>query len=294
MRRIIILIVVVLLLGGGGVYYYKLGGSPDVKRDRALGKARKYMAEAKVREAILEYRNALSADPRSAEAHYEFGMALLRQGDGQAGYRELVRAKDLKPDFSLARYRLGIMYVANKDIKRANDELEKIRERDKDAKEGYYLAAQIALAERQPDVALKALESVLNKESNQASIYVDIGHVHITKKEYLAAESAYRKALEIDPKFHGARVALSRLYSATGKQEQAEQELLIATKADPENENLLHVLGIFYSRSRRFDDLEKLYEDLLKKKPDSSISKKRLVEINFLQNDSSRAKQLIN
>ena len=44
---------------------------------------------------------------------------------------------------------------------------------------------------------------------------------------------------------------------------------MLATKADPENEELLHVLGNFYSSTRRYDDLEKLYQDLLKKKPDS-------------------------
>ena len=81
----------------------------------------------------------------------------------------------------------------------------------------------------------------------------------MSKKDFRAAESAFRKALEIDPKFHRARVALAQLYAATGKQDQAEQELLLATKADPENEELLHVLGSFYTSTRRFDDLEKLY-----------------------------------
>ena len=68
---------------------------------------------------------------------------------------------------------------------------------------------------------------------------------------------------------------------------------MLATKADPENEELLHVLGNFYSSTRRYDDLEKLYQDLLKKKPDSLIAKKRLVEIYFAKNDRKQAKQYI-
>ena len=35
-----------------------------------------------------------------------------------------------------------------------------------------------------------------------------------------------------------ALVSLAQQYAATGKQEQAEQELLLATKADPENEGI--------------------------------------------------------
>ena len=69
----------------------------------------------------------------------------------------------------------------------------------------------------------------------------------MSKKDFPAAEPHFGKRLEIDPKFHRARVALAQLYAATGKQDKAEQELLLATKADPENEELLHVLGSFYS-----------------------------------------------
>ena len=164
MKRIVLSVGLIAILGGGGLYAYsKLGGSPEAKRDRALKKAQEYLAQAKVNEAVIEYKNALSADPRSAEAHYEFGMALLKQGDGWAGYRELVRATDLKPDFIKARYQVALIHAVNKDIKRANEELEKIRQQDKDAKEAHYLAAQIAMAEKQPDSALKELEAALTK-----------------------------------------------------------------------------------------------------------------------------------
>ena len=90
MRKIILGVVALLVLGGGILAYSRLGGSPEVKRERALKKAADYMAQAKVNEAIIEYKNALSADPSSAETHYDFGMALLKQGDSRAGYRELV------------------------------------------------------------------------------------------------------------------------------------------------------------------------------------------------------------
>jgi predicted Zn-dependent protease len=69
--------------------------------------------------------------------------------------------------------------------------------------------------------------------------------------------------------------------------------LLLATKADPENEELLHVLGSFYTSTRRFDEVEKLYQDLLKKNPHSIVAKKRLVEIYFNKNERKQAKQYI-
>ena len=135
MRKIILGVVALIILSGGVFAYSKLGGSPEVKRDRALKRAQEYLAQAKVNEAIVEYKNALKADPSSAEAHYEIGMALLSRATARAGYRELVRAADLKPDFIKARFQLALIHAANKDTKRAKQELEKIRQQDKDAKE---------------------------------------------------------------------------------------------------------------------------------------------------------------
>ena len=66
MKRIVLIVgLLAIVLAGGVVAYSKLGGSPEVKRERALKKAREYLAEAKINEAVIEYRNALSADENS-------------------------------------------------------------------------------------------------------------------------------------------------------------------------------------------------------------------------------------
>ena len=139
MRKIILGVVALLVLVGGVLAYNRLGGSPEVKRDRALKKAQEYLSQAKVNEAIIEYKNALQADPGSPEAHYEFGLALLKQQEFRTAYNEFVRAADLKPDFIPARFQLASMHAASKDTERAKQELEKIRQVDRDAKETHLL-----------------------------------------------------------------------------------------------------------------------------------------------------------
>src|SRR4029077_7867065 len=109
--------------------------------------------------------------------------------------------------------------------------------------------------------------------------------IYAGKKAFKKAEEFYRKSLEIDPKLIQARVALPRLYLAMGDQSTAEQELILATHADPENENLLHIRAGEYTGTHTFDEFEKLYLDLLKKKPDSLMAKKRLAEFYILKGD---------
>ena len=101
---------------------------------------------------------------------------------------------------------------------------------------------------------------------------------------------AYRKVLELNPKLLRAREGLAAIYMAKGDQEKARQELIIATKTDPENEDALHRLGDFYLQTKRFDEYEKFYREFLQKKPKSIAAKKKMVEILLSKGDLKTAK----
>jgi tetratricopeptide (TPR) repeat protein len=279
MKRLVLFGLIIVVLGGGVFAYYQYGGSPEMRRDRYLKKGQDYLKQSKLNEAIAEFRNAVKTDPRSAEARFELAMALLRRGDAKGGYGELVRALDLKADLIKARYQLGLLFLQMRDTAHAKQHLEILRENDRNAFETRYLAAKIALAESLPDKAVTELKEIVKNDPEKAFIYVDIGVVYFAAKNFRSAEEAFQKALQISPKLASARVGLAQLYVYTGNQEKAEAELIRATQEDPENENLLHLLGLFYSRLRKLDEFEKIYLDLVKKKPNSLIARKRLAEL---------------
>src|ERR1700752_1986750 len=118
-RSVVLAGVILLLLGGGHFAYYRLFGSPEMNRDRYLAEARNYLKESKINEAIIEFRNAVKADPRSSEARFEFGMTLMKRGDIRGAYQELVRAVDLTPDFAKARYELAKIFLMGGKLKEA-------------------------------------------------------------------------------------------------------------------------------------------------------------------------------
>jgi len=241
------------------------------------------------------FKNALQVDPTFAEAHYQIGLVLLQKRDFQQALAEFGRAIDQKPEMTKARYQVGTLYALSQDIPKANEQLARIKEQEQNSLQVRYLAATIALAEKDPDKALKELQEALvqaKKENSHdiARLYVEAGAVQAIKKDLRAAEISYREALEIEPGFLPARVALTRLYVAAGNEAKAEEELTIATSADPENEALLHILGDLYSRTRRYDDYEKLYRELLQKKPSSIVAKKRMIEILIVKGNLQQAK----
>jgi putative PEP-CTERM system TPR-repeat lipoprotein len=287
-------ILVVLLLSGVAAAYYLDGFSNrEAKRDRHLKLARDYVAKTKLGEAEIEFRNALKFDPANAEGHFELGMLLMRRGDVKRGFGEIIRATDLKPDWPQARFQLAKYYALHKDMTNAKRHLKILRDQSPTSFESRYLAASLALGENDLDTAQKELEKIIEKEPNRAQSYIDLGDILIRKRDPKGAEIQYRKALAVDPKLAQARISIAKLHLMRGDRKGAEEELLAATREDPENESLLHVLSSLYQRSRHFDEVEKIYLEFLKKKPESTAAKKRLAEIYIIKKDFKSARHYV-
>ena len=126
-----------------------------------------------------------------------------------------------------------------------------------------------------------------------ARVYLNTGLISIKKSDSKGAERSFKKALEVDPKYTRARAALATLYFAMGDQEKGEQELILAAKSDPENEELLHLLGTYGSSAHRLDDYENLYTELLKRKPDSLAAKKKLIELFIMKGELQEARRYV-
>lgn len=71
--------------------------------------------------------NALAADPRSADAHYEMGLLKQNEGDWSGSVPSLEKAIALKPDLAAAHYRLALAYwrTGRKQQGQAEMELQK-------------------------------------------------------------------------------------------------------------------------------------------------------------------------
>ena len=79
-----------------GAFYFLSPGSPEEKRDRYLKGGREYLAQSKVNEAVIMFKNAVQVDPASADSHHELGLALLRKADYRGAFGEFRRAANLK------------------------------------------------------------------------------------------------------------------------------------------------------------------------------------------------------
>jgi putative PEP-CTERM system TPR-repeat lipoprotein len=291
-RRVLcILCLVIVAIGGAAAWYFELGVSSQTKRERFVKSARESLSRNQLREAVTALLNAVDADPSSAEAFHELGMAYLRAGNYGHAFREFRRAVQLKPDLIPPRFQMARLLASDLALTQADEHLIKIRELNPNAIEGVLLAAEIALAEGNLDRALNVLRAAIARQPNETIFHLNSAAIFMAKQDYKSAEDSYKKALDLDPKSNLARAALAAVFLAQGNQEKAEQQLLAMTKAEPENDELLRILGNFYTRTWQLDQLEKLYRNLLAKRPDSLVARKILAELSLSKGDLQQARE---
>jgi Tfp pilus assembly protein PilF len=288
MRHKILMIALLLTGCGASAFYYLNGESPAQTRERYLASGTEYLQQGQVAEAVIMFKNAVQVDPNSAEARYELGLALLRRRDFSQAFVELRRAVDLKPNLIKARHQLGSLYLLDRNIPAAKQQLTKISEQDPNALEARYLGAALALGEKDTDRALKEMRQAVSRAENEKNpnlgeIYIELGNIHLLKRDWQEAEKSYRGAVELDRRLLRAREGLATVYLAKGDPEKARQELILATQTDPENEDAWHRLGDFYARTKHLDEYEKIYRELSQAKPKSLVVKKKMAEIELKQ-----------
>src|SRR5262245_1380889 len=88
-------VAVTLLLLAGSV---ACSGNPEARKQRSFETANQYVQQNKLREAVIEYRNAIQIDPRFGAARKALAKTYIQLGDRTNALDEYVRAADLLPD----------------------------------------------------------------------------------------------------------------------------------------------------------------------------------------------------
>ena len=76
-RRLVVSVLIAICLGITTYFYTR--ESSELKRDRYFKRGQEYIAQGKLPEALIMFKNAVKADPTFADAHYQVGLVLLQK-----------------------------------------------------------------------------------------------------------------------------------------------------------------------------------------------------------------------
>jgi tetratricopeptide (TPR) repeat protein len=216
---------------------------PNVQKHKYLESGKRYEKEGKLREAAIQFSNALKVDHNFSDASFELGKTLVQMGNPRGGYQQLSRAVALNPSNIAARVELGSLLVGGGAPARASDQANAILALDPANADAYALLASVAQRKGDHAAALLNIDKALALDPNRSNFHVAVA---LIEGPGPTARQELRKAVSLDPKNTSAHLVFESTLARMGDFSGAEQQGLLAIQTDPGSIQPYLSLGSLY------------------------------------------------
>jgi len=204
-----------------------------------------FLSQNKIKEAIVQYRNAVRQDPRFGEARFKLAEAYVQNHDLTAAAREYIRAADLLPNNADAQVKAGRFLLLSRRFEDAKTRADQALTLDARNSEAQILLGNALAGLRDLDGAIEELQEAIKLDPNGTRGYVNLGAVEKAAGRHAQAEVAFRKAIEVDPTSVAAHLALANFYWAAGKPAETVEALHLAFKLEPNHPLVNQMLALY-------------------------------------------------
>ncbi len=165
-------------------------------------------------------QQAIEADPESAQAYYSYAQAAIGQEDMINGIARLTKAISLDEVMADARLLRAKTLLKMGDVQGAVEDSEWLSEHVGEQEDVLMLAARVAHAKGDDDVALLKYNKVIDQNPFLTEAYAERGQISYDRGDYKQAEADMAKVLELNPQ---QLADISGDYSAEGVEHKVKQ-----------------------------------------------------------------------
>jgi len=234
---------------------------PDAAKREYLASGDRYLADGKLNEAIVQYRNALQQDPKFGEARYRLAEAYAKSGDIAGAYREHIRAADLLPNDVDAQIKAAAFLLAGNQFEDAKDRARKAIAIEPSNAKAHVLLGNALAGLRDFDEGLAQLEEAARLKPSVAA-YGSKADLHLQRGETDAAEASFKLAIDAEPTSPEGHVAYAQYLLARGWIDRAEETLKHAVDLDANHIVANRSLAQIYLRSGKVAEAERYLKRL--------------------------------
>jgi len=227
------------------------------QREKNYGEARKALEEtAKINPNNLQLQLRLA----------ELDALDNKAGDMQARLDSAAKAhpEAVEPRLILARF-----YIRSGMPQRALALLEDVLTKHRQNIDALAVLTEAQLANEQPRRAVESAMILVGIAPKLPSAHFLLGQAYADSGDAGMAEKAITKALQLDPRYFPARLAIVRIMALSGKSDAAKKQLGELTKEYPDNIEVISLGGWMAMHQKKFGDAVKTYQKLIKMRPDS-------------------------
>jgi tetratricopeptide (TPR) repeat protein len=233
--------------------------SPEAKSARYIETGKKMLKNKDTSRAILQFRNAVKATPRSAEAYYQLGMAFLAANDIEPAIAALRKVLEIDPKHRDANLEMAKLRAITHDKGILHDAEEQLRAILKDAPNDPDALHTLALTELKlgdSDGAIRDLTLAMSAAPQQVMIAATLAQAKLARGDVKGAEEVLKKAHQDAPASVNALLLLGRFYMTQNRMADAEQQLRQALAMDAKDSSALFNLAAVQMRSGRAQEAE--------------------------------------
>lgn len=228
------------------------------------------MAEPeRVVESMIFLLSNLQPDYGPAQILLAHAYAMLgRLNDAQKIFEERIEKNG--DDFQAHMF-LGVILRQKQDFGGARKMFEAALNLDQESMLPSFQLVDLDVLSKEPDKALKRIQSILAKDPESADTYVMLGRVQGLKKSWKDAETSFLKAIELNENHLGAYQFLVRSYMLSNQLGAAEAKLQEVVVKSPQDLSSIIQLAMVQDQAGKLEKAELSYERALKLAPSSPI-----------------------
>ncbi|MBR3940047.1 MAG: tetratricopeptide repeat protein [Bacteroidales bacterium] len=160
--------------------------------------------------AVRNFRKAIEIDPEYADAYEELGLMYAGKKN-KLGVEYLITAVNLRPNNTIARYALALLYQDLENYNAAVEEYNKILIIDSVNVNALNNLGYINLLNANYDEAINFFDKAIMQNPYFVEAVDNKGYAYELKGDYAKAEECYKAALEIDVNYENSKKGLTRI-----------------------------------------------------------------------------------
>ncbi len=212
-----------------------------------------YEQSGHIENAIPAMRLAIQRDTKSEVYRFQYGMLLINAMAPKAAVIRLTEAISLYPDSPRLWLGLGIANFKAGNNPEAVKAFTHCLKLDPDYAPAYAYLGMANVEVGNYKEAIDAYERALTKNNKLGVVHYLLGEAlqNAGGPNAERVETNLKRAVELEPSFAAARLALGKFYFRSGRLEMAQSELEQVIKLNPELTGAYYQLGLVYTRLKR-------------------------------------------
>ncbi len=217
--------------------------------------------------------------PRYPEGYLFDATARMNQNDPASAEADLKQLVTLSPDKALGYVKLGQLRIAQKRYNEAGIFYREGLSHEPGSLDALQGLVYLDFREDKGAEALHLLKSEIERDPNNASLYLLQAKALIQSKQPSEAEQSIQRAVDLDKQNVSALVMLAELQSSRGARDQAMATYQRAIEISPNNTNLQVALGSLYEASGNWQAAQTIYQKVIDVAPDNAVAANNLAYI---------------